>query len=146
MNRLVSVRNLLEIGRTEDFAAVKVAIIDTGIHENHPLRNKLGGYYDFTDSYFVQGETPAKDNTGHGSKMVYLLNKTAPYAHIYVARVFQEDSGDANTALQVAKVSYRPSKALLIKLICTRQSSTPKAYGAWTSYLCHSDSKASIPN
>ncbi len=106
----MGIQKLLDSGRTADFDVVKVAIIDTGIHENHQLRSKLGGYYDFTDPYFVEGETPARDETGHGSNMVYLLNKTAPYAMIYVARVFEEDSGNGNTALQVAKVMFSSCK------------------------------------
>ena len=67
---------LLDSGRTADF---DVAIIDTGIFENHRLRSQLGGYCDFTDPDFVEEATPAQDNTGHGSHMVYLLIETAPY-------------------------------------------------------------------
>lgn len=51
--------------------------------------------------------TLATYTTGHGSEMVYLLNKTAPYAKIYVARVFSHNAGDDNTALRVAKASLQ---------------------------------------
>ena len=91
-----------------NFPVVKVAILDTGINEGHSLRKSLGGYYDFVDKDFVVGETPAVDTTGHGSDMVYLLNKTAPYVKIFVARVFSRNTGDHNTALCVAKVRNTP--------------------------------------
>lgn len=109
--RLKEIHRLLESGissgRMAGLTAVKVAILDTGIHEQHPLRRRLAGYHDFVEEYFAEGETLslfAKDNTGHGSDMVELLHKTAPCVSIYVARVFSKNTGDASTTMHVAKV------------------------------------------
>jgi hypothetical protein len=102
------IHDLLNSGRTNNFVPVKVAILDTGIRQSHRLRQKLAGYYDFVDAKFVEEETPARDDTGHGSDMVELLYKTAPWASIYVGRVFTNNTGDLDTTVHVAKVSNHP--------------------------------------
>jgi len=99
------IQDLLKSGRTNNLIPVKVAILDTSIHQSHRLRQKLDGYHDFVDADFVEGKTPARDDTGHGSDMVELLYKTAPSASIYVGRVFAKNNGDLDTAVRVAKVS-----------------------------------------
>lgn len=67
----------------------------------------MKGYYDFVDENFVEGETPARDDTGHGSDMVDLLHKTAPGVSIFVARVFAKNTGSDRYAICAAKVSFR---------------------------------------
>jgi hypothetical protein len=108
--QLRKVHHLIDDGRTEDFVPVKVAILDTGIRETHRLRKTLEDYSDFVDKGFkYQGKHGlAMDNSGHGSDMVELLNRAAPYASIYVARVFATDGGDADTAENVARVLKLP--------------------------------------
>lgn len=106
--KLKKIQQLLDAGRTEGFLPVKVAILDTGIHPDHPLRQTICDYHDFVDNKFVhkgkEALTRDESKIGHGSDMVELLHKTAPWASIYVARVFANDDGDADTALHVAKV------------------------------------------
>lgn len=87
---------------------MKVAILDTGIHPQHPLRQAISDYHDFVDKDFIhKGKgTLTRDDSkdGHGSDMVDLIHKTASYASIYVARVWANNNGDADTALNVSKV------------------------------------------
>jgi len=97
--------NLLNSGRSEGDVPVRVAVLDTGIDPLHPLVDKIHDYRDFVDKKCTPGQQLRKDNTGHGTNMVYLLHKTAPCVEIYVARVFSEDTGNSETALNVAEVS-----------------------------------------
>ncbi|CAG8973132.1 hypothetical protein HYALB_00008663 [Hymenoscyphus albidus] len=97
--------NSLLVNR-EDIQAIKVAILDTGVYDGFREKSNIVSYYDFVDLDFIEGHSASKDNTGHGTDMVHLLQMTAPHAEIYVARVFDGDYSDQNTVKNVAKARY----------------------------------------
>lgn len=67
---------------------VKVAILDTGVDMNHnifknkDIRKRIKKREDFVD-----GDGDTTDICGHGTHCVAVLNRVAPWADIYVARV-----------------------------------------------------------
>ncbi|KAM7197503.1 hypothetical protein V8F20_006648 [Naviculisporaceae sp. PSN 640] len=67
---------------------VKIAVLDTGIDMNHAIfknkeiRKRIKKRVDFVDA-----EGDAADVCGHGTHCVSVLNRVAPWADIYVARV-----------------------------------------------------------
>jgi len=54
--------------------------------------------------FVTNQEKSIVDETGHGTHCTHILLKTAPYAEVYVGRVFRKNEADDDTALKVAKV------------------------------------------
>ncbi|UKZ72810.1 hypothetical protein TrVFT333_000447 [Trichoderma virens FT-333] len=77
---------------------VKIAILDTGIDLGHPEFKPFRDDGRITGGYcrdFVNpGESPMRDSTGHGTHCAHLILKVCQTARLYVARVFETDTGD----------------------------------------------------
>jgi len=80
---------------------VKIAVIDSGVAENHPQSHQIKGYKDF-----VTGKDEERvDKTNHGSMGVDLICKVLEQGcDIYVARVFDKDAGSVEVQDRIAVV------------------------------------------
>ncbi|KAK0375213.1 extracellular alkaline serine protease [Colletotrichum limetticola] len=92
------------------YKAVKIAVLDTGISEDlHRYYMDWPGalkYVDFVDTA-RQDQDPARDNTGHGSAAVSLLDKMCPNATYCVARVLKDNVATRADADVIAKVAQK---------------------------------------
>lgn len=74
--------------RRQDARRVKVSILDTGIDtrnvafQDHNVRQRIRGWVDFIDT--ARSEV---DTCGHGTHCAALINRVAPAADLYIARV-----------------------------------------------------------
>ena len=98
---------------------IRIAILDTGVDCEHPYiatnwapgeaANNYGKFYkDFTANPAV--DTKPRDECGHGTHVAGIILRLAPYAELYVARIFRnedlrEDSNN-DTETTICKVSY----------------------------------------
>lgn len=87
---------------------VRVAIIDTGINESHPLLKEFRENGQIRCKSWIPDHPADKDEDGHGTHVAHSFLKVAPKAEIYVAKVFrtgaQKELGD-NRGL-IAKVNF----------------------------------------
>jgi hypothetical protein len=119
---------VLRRGRKQKgYSRVKIAILDTGIDSQSSYLKHIKGYKDF-----VEKKEQRIDMTGHGTMGVHLLFKMLNTADIYVARVFEGEKADGNTAKPVEEVraDVSPPRALLIS---SRQSNMLLKSGRWIS-------------
>ncbi len=73
-------------------AGVKVAVIDSGVDESHPLVGRLGGFVAIEPDADAEGGTrfvegPHEDLVGHGTACAAIIRGLAPEAEIYSVRV-----------------------------------------------------------
>jgi hypothetical protein len=68
---------------------VRVAIIDTGIDANHPLIVSHLPRIRERQS-FIPNHDGTEDEHGHGTYVAHILLKTAPRAHLFVAKAFAD--------------------------------------------------------
>lgn len=93
------------VGLREPTRRVRIAILDTGYHDNAPffflpdVRSRLKGWKDW-----VGGSDRHEDLHGHGTHLVSLVMKCAPEADIYVARVSKSPSELLDSSDNVAEV------------------------------------------
>lgn len=100
---------LLRGRKRENYEPVKIAILDSGINPKHPSSKYIKGYKDF-----VSASQEYVDCTGHGTDGVLIVNAIIPEAHVYVARVFEEEPTDVETLSAVANVSsFRFTKSII---------------------------------
>lgn len=83
----------------EDKRRVRIAVLDTGVDQSHELVNAAVKRQRIVKCRsFIDGSTgkDVVDTDGHGTHITVLLNKVAPDADIYVAKVFEKRSGDSH--------------------------------------------------
>ncbi|KAF3905696.1 Ankyrin-3 [Arthrobotrys entomopaga] len=87
-------------GHISDDERVKIAIIDSGVHDDHPQSELIRKYKDFTGT-----GTPGVrlDKTSHGSTGVDLIAQVSPDADLYIARVFEEKHAKEGTQDLIAE-------------------------------------------
>jgi subtilisin family serine protease len=84
--------------RDENSRPVRVAILDTGVHEAYYQNDQsfTKSIKDYKD--FVSGnDNKRQDGTGHGTSCVRLLQKVYENADIYVGRVFETKDATPET-------------------------------------------------
>jgi subtilisin family serine protease len=84
--------------KLEYVTKVKIAVLDTGIDQTHGYIQRhwkpgsgdrgFDRYRDFTTG--ADAFTPPQDTCGHGTHCAGILLRLAPYAELYVARVFAD--------------------------------------------------------
>ncbi|OIW27244.1 hypothetical protein CONLIGDRAFT_715761 [Coniochaeta ligniaria NRRL 30616] len=79
------------------YQPVKIAILDTGVHEDYA--DSVKSYKDFVN----RDDDNWQDNTGHGTNAVRLIQKVYHMAEIYVGRVFDGPLATDNTAALMAE-------------------------------------------
>ncbi len=94
----------MKVRKDQDYRKVKIAVLDTGLDPAHRYRVK--DYVGFTAA---SKDCEAEDLVGHGTFVTDLLLQIAPNAEIYVARVFDGETGDGSTASCVANVNHHVS-------------------------------------
>jgi subtilisin family serine protease len=80
------------------YRPTKIAILDTGVSDD---------FAEFVECYkdFVGNEDDdCKDNTGHGTNAVRLIQKVYNKAEIYIGRVFEDSEATANTTTLMSQV------------------------------------------
>ncbi|KAK6337071.1 hypothetical protein TWF718_009857 [Orbilia javanica] len=78
----------------------KIAVLDTGILLKDPYAENIGDMYkDFVD----KGNLIPEDLSGHGTDTVNFIFRAYETAEIYVARVFQTEKADEDTAERVVE-------------------------------------------
>ncbi|CAF3573395.1 unnamed protein product [Fusarium graminearum] len=77
---------------------VKVAVLDSGLSEFY--QNKPNITY---KSFIENPSTHGKDNSEHGTDSVALIQKAYSRVELYVAKVFDGNDADCNTATYMAK-------------------------------------------
>lgn len=84
-------------------AGIKVAVIDTGIDQTHPLfAGRIGGpVYDFVNEDVDPNDEPGGDGYGHGTFVAGLIALSAPQAQIMPLRAF--DSNGVGTSYNIAR-------------------------------------------
>lgn len=80
-----------------------MAVLDTGYDEDaaffsRPRIDRIRGWKDFVNS-----SSTAIDESGHGTHVVSLLMRVAPYADIYVARVARNINSLSNSSTNIAE-------------------------------------------
>lgn len=106
---LVKERDKTESGK-EMPQRIRIAILDTGIDFTHPgllaakgKRVKKAWCHSWVgDEEDVKDEDPGL----HGTNCAYIMNKAAPEADIYIAKVFSTTEFRSYQAENIAKVSY----------------------------------------
>ncbi|KFY92627.1 hypothetical protein V500_04124 [Pseudogymnoascus sp. VKM F-4518 (FW-2643)] len=89
---------LLDCTTIDTYKPVKIAILDSGLDAKHPVNPFIRGYKDFT----LETENRL-DKTRHGTNGVLATFAVVPDAHVYVARVFDEEPTHLNTPSVVAQ-------------------------------------------
>ncbi|RJS65623.1 S8 family peptidase [Priestia filamentosa] len=88
--------NLSEVDQPRNMADVKVAVIDSGIDENHPLlKNHL-----LKGKTFVEGDSSLADDFGHGTSVSGVITTLAPNVSIVPYKVIGKKDGESMWALQ----------------------------------------------
>jgi hypothetical protein len=100
MNRLLRKKR-----KAGGYNKVKIAILDTGVHGDHPHWTKISGWHDF----IIEGNHKGIDITGHGTNGVDLLWRILPEAEIFVARIFEGDKANMRTPELMALVCFSAS-------------------------------------
>jgi Subtilase family len=90
---------------------VQIAVLDTGINRSHD-RIKNEKRIKETIS-FVPGLTADQDTHGHGSHCAMLLNKAAPEADIYVARMSEGVEIAPEHVAEVSDACHQPFRSRL---------------------------------
>jgi Subtilase family len=94
---------LLKARRGQADERVRIALLDTGIDLDHPGIAKSKARILGCRSW-VAGDSSMSDTCGHGTHIASVILRMAPWAHLYVARVFRnEDEVDKAGAAVVAK-------------------------------------------
>lgn len=72
-------------------AGVKVAVIDSGIDNDHPaIAGRVKGYVSFTqtaDEQLIPDESPHTDAFGHGTAVADIIRRLAPDCELYSVKV-----------------------------------------------------------
>ncbi|KAK6535372.1 hypothetical protein TWF694_001833 [Orbilia ellipsospora] len=110
-------RDVLQ-GDVSDDNRIKIAVIDSGVHDNHPQTPLIRDYKDFTGT----GKPGTRlDKTSHGSTGVDLIAQVAPDADIYIARVFEEKfskEGTQDFIAEAVRHAHEVWKVDVITLAC----------------------------
>lgn len=77
-----------------------------------PRLQRLKGWKDW-----VEHRKQPCDEGGHGTSVLSVLMKVAPYADVYVARVARSEEDLLNASDNIAKVSYLTKKKSIPALI-----------------------------
>jgi subtilisin family serine protease len=85
------VYSAIETNRKEGQKPVRVAILDTGLDENHPAIQEALTSQKIMCRGFPASLNPFKDTIGHGTFGASVLMRTAPSAFLYIARIFSDD-------------------------------------------------------
>ena len=94
--------------------AVRIAVIDSGIHEDHP---HVGGVTDgigITEDGEVHDDYV--DRLGHGTAVAAAIHEKAPAANIFCIKVFDRELAATGTALVAASISALQSDVHIINL------------------------------
>jgi hypothetical protein len=89
---------------------VKVAILDTGYNKNDPLFREArdclpnDAVIEFKD--FVGQSKKPVDQSGHGTRIAYLLLKITQNVDLWIARVFEQNVGTAESIKRVKMVRH----------------------------------------
>ena len=69
-------------------AAVKIAVLDTGVDLKHPfIRGAIRQKRIRKLKSFVTNDTSTEDRVGHGTHVANLLLEVAPDAQLYIAKI-----------------------------------------------------------
>jgi subtilisin family serine protease len=83
---------------SKDDERVRIAVLDTGIDLDHPIIAKCKTSIVECRSWVVD-DTSISDVCGHGTHIASVLLKLAPWADLYVARVFKDASEVGNAGV-----------------------------------------------
>ncbi|KAF2637929.1 subtilisin-like protein [Massarina eburnea CBS 473.64] len=92
--------------RTNKTEPVRVAILDTGVDQVHAAvsaAEALGCFNRKQYYSWIPDTNVIRDENGHGTQCAAMLQRVAPDARIYVARIFGGDRFDLNEAENIAK-------------------------------------------
>lgn len=79
---------------------VTVAVIDSGVHEQHPHVNGVAGGIAFDAG--GRSSTDYADRLGHGTAVAAVIREKAPLALVYAVRIFERQLAVSSTALLAA--------------------------------------------
>lgn len=87
-------------------AGIKVAVIDVGINNTHPLLNNvIGSGFDFVDEDTIAFDESGGGSSGHGTFVAGILNLVAPNAEIMPYRVL--DTSGRGDGYSIAEAIVR---------------------------------------
>ncbi|KAI1111129.1 hypothetical protein F5Y14DRAFT_328140 [Nemania sp. NC0429] len=100
-------QTLLEARRRQGDPRVRIAVLDTGIDLEHPKLSRSKARIMDCRSW-VADDPSIGDVCGHGTHIASVLLKMAPWAHLYVARVFKDgdDVSDSGVAAIVEAIHH----------------------------------------
>jgi subtilisin family serine protease len=81
-------------------AAVRVAVIDSGVHAAHPHVGGVAGGFGIDDAGRVHQDFI--DRLGHGTAVAAVIREKAPAAEIYAIKVFDRELAATGAALVAA--------------------------------------------
>ena len=87
-------------GHNDDDFRVRIAILDTGIDEEHEIFQELRQVGRIQGNGFPSSLLPFEDKDGHGTHNTSVLLRTAPSAELFIARIFD------NQGKMVTKNNY----------------------------------------
>ncbi|CAM1503582.1 Fc.00g011730.m01.CDS01 [Cosmosporella sp. VM-42] len=124
----------LPLTRNEVSELVKIAILDSGCKEGaHERRPETQGVRFEGWKDFVNGETQDRwvdeHETNHGTVVTDIVQQTAKFAKVFVARVFEKKEGDKGTAKHVAEAIYHAVNTWKVDIICMSFSLTGDPQG-----------------
>ncbi|KAH7303436.1 peptidase S8/S53 domain-containing protein [Rhexocercosporidium sp. MPI-PUGE-AT-0058] len=91
-------QTVLKARRSKDDKRVRIAVLDTGIDLNHPAITKCRTSIVEYHSWVVD-DTSISDVCGHGTHIASVLLKLAPWADLYIAKVFKDANDVGNTGV-----------------------------------------------
>lgn len=94
--------------------AVRIAVIDSGIHEDHPHVGGVTGGIGITEDGEVHDDYV--DRLGHGTAVAAAIHEKAPAANIFCIKVFDRELAATGKALVAAITSALQSDVHIINL------------------------------
>jgi hypothetical protein len=95
---------------------VNILLIDSGIDVTHPIFKMIDPEgHQVSKSFcrdFINEGSQCIDSTGHGTHCAHTILKICNTARLYVARVFEGNSGDQHTVERIVKVGIPPLTAV----------------------------------
>ena len=94
--------------------AVRIAVIDSGVHAEHPHVGGVTGGFGIAEDGSLHGDYV--DRLGHGTAVVAAIREKAPAAEIFCIKVFDRELAATGRALVSAIEHAREAGAHLINL------------------------------
>jgi subtilisin family serine protease len=92
---------------------MRIAVIDSGIHEGHPHVGRVAGAVHFTAD--GEGSDPV-DRLGHGTAVAGAIREKAPLADLFAVKVFDQRLSVNNAAILRALAWCRAERMDVINL------------------------------